>query len=401
MAGAPTGSPSPGLVTTPTPSPRSRSNPCSPRHEMRAVRCAPSVTSGSSPASLMTTASAHESPSSQRSTSNSTRRSRPFPGSFMSTRSCFRPLWSAQAAALAAAAAQAPVVQPVLSFWPLTFSMLGGMEGSRSLRGGICSLLRRFRPAEHVRELGAVEVRTRPASRETRADQYERLPGKVGLSNPVSEVLEAALYDFLVGPTRPVDHGARSLGCVAALQEFLLQGARLRSGEEDRHGRSVLRETPYVLALRHRGAARAARQDHRLRDLGHGQLSPDGRSGGTQRGDPRDYLPIEAKLVAKLDLLHHGPVQTGVARMHPGHFQVLFHGPLVEPSHAFQRYGRRLYYLGARAGVLEYTFVHEAPGPDHHVGLTDEPGSPDRQQIRRPRPSPDEPHLSQARNPYQ
>src|SRR5215210_3329335 len=227
MAGAPTGSPSPGLVTTPTPSPRSRSNPCSPRHEMRAVRCAPSVTSGSSPASLMTTASAHESPSSQRSTSNSTRRSRPFPGSFMSTRSCFRPLWSAQAAALAAAAAQAPVVQPVLSFWPLTFSMLGGMEGSRSLRGGICSLLRRFRPAEHVRELGAVEVRTRPASRETRADQYERLPGKAGLSNPVSEVLEAALYDFLVGPARPVDYGARSLGCVAALQEFLLQGVRL------------------------------------------------------------------------------------------------------------------------------------------------------------------------------
>src|SRR5215210_2831226 len=367
MAGAPTGSPSPGLVTTPTPSPRSRSSPRSSRHDTRAVRCAPSVTSGSSPASLMTTASAHESPRSQPPTANSTRRSRPFPGSFMSTRSCFRPLSSAKAAALAAAAAQAPVVQPVLSFSPLTFSMLGGMEGSRSLRGGICSLLRRFRPAEHVRELRAVEVGTRPTSRETRADQYERLPGEAGLPHPVGEVLEAALDDFLVGPARPVDYATRSLGRVAALQEFFLQDTWFGRGEEDRHGRPVLRETPYVLALRHRGAARAARQDHRLRDLGHGQLAPDGRSGSTQGGDPRNDPPIEAKLVAKFDLLHHGPVQAGITRMHPGHFQIHFHGPLVEPPHTFQRYGRRLYYLGAGTGVLEDAFMDQAPGPDHHV----------------------------------
>jgi hypothetical protein len=35
---------------------------------------------------------------------------------------------------LAAAAAQMPVVQPVLSFSPLTLCMLGGMEGSRIFR---------------------------------------------------------------------------------------------------------------------------------------------------------------------------------------------------------------------------------------------------------------------------
>src|SRR5215210_2395501 len=288
MAGPPTGSPSPGLVTTPTPSPRSTSSPCSSRHETRAVRCAPSVTSGSSPASLTTTASAHESPRSQLSTSNSTRRSRPFPGSFMSTRACVRPLASARAAALAAAAAQVPVVQPVLSFSPLTFSMLGGMEGSRSLRGGICSLLRRLRPAEHVRERGAVEVRPRPFGPKTGTDKYERLPGEAGLPHPVGEVLETALDDFLVGPARPVDHATRSLGRVAAFQEFLLQDAWFGRGEEDRHGRTVLRETPYVLALRHRGAARAARQDHGLRDLGHGQLAPDGRRRGPQRRDARN-----------------------------------------------------------------------------------------------------------------
>src|SRR5918998_1305854 len=218
MAGPPTGSPSPGLVTVPTPSPRSSSSPCRSSHETRAVRWAPSVTSGSSPASLMTTASAQEPPRSQRSTSNSTRRSLPFPGSFTSTRVCGRPLASALAAALAAAAAQVPVVQPVLSFWPLTFSMLGGMEGSRSLRSGICSLLRRPRPAEHVRERGAVQMRARTSGPEPGTDQYQRLPGKSCLPHPVGEVFEAALYDLFVGPARPVDYGTRGLGSVATFQ---------------------------------------------------------------------------------------------------------------------------------------------------------------------------------------
>src|ERR687889_1028241 len=219
MAGPPTGSPTPVLGTIPTPPPRPSQSPCFPRHETRAVRWAPSVTSGSSPASLITTASAHESLRSHRSTSNSTRRSRPFPGSFTSTRVCGRPLASALAAALAAAAAQVPVVHPVLSFWPLTFSMLGGMEGSRSLRGGIGSLLNRLRPTEHVRERGAVEMRARTSGTEPGTDQYQRLPGESCLPHPVGEVFEAALYNLFVGTARPVDHGTRGLGSVAALQE--------------------------------------------------------------------------------------------------------------------------------------------------------------------------------------
>src|SRR5215210_4470944 len=225
MAGPPTGRPRPGLVTRPTPSPLSSSRPGSSRHETRAVRCAPSVTSGSSPASLTTTASAQKAPSSHLSTANSTRRSTPFFGSFMSTRDCGSPLTSARAAACAAAAAQVPVVHPVLSLSPLTFSMLGGMEGSRSLRGGIGSLLRL---AEHVRELGTVEVRPCTTGSETRADQDERLPGEASLPNPVCEVFEATLDDLLVRPARPVDDGARGLRSVAAFQKFLLQGARLR-----------------------------------------------------------------------------------------------------------------------------------------------------------------------------
>src|ERR671910_2140936 len=228
MAGPPTGSPSPGLVTMPTPSPGPARRPASPRHETRAVRWAPSVTSGSSPASLITTASAHESLRSHRSTSNSTCRFRPFPGNFTSTRVCGRPLASALAAALAAAAAQVPVVHPVLRLWPLTFSILGGMEGSRSLRGGIGSLLRRLRPAEHVRERGAVEMRARPSGPEPGTDQYERLPSEAGFPHPVGEVFQTALDNFFVRPARPVNNGARGLGSVAAIKEILLQDARLR-----------------------------------------------------------------------------------------------------------------------------------------------------------------------------
>ncbi len=58
MAGPPSSRPRPGLVTTPTPSPPSRSRPGSSRQDTVAVTCAPCVTSGSSPASFTTTADA-------------------------------------------------------------------------------------------------------------------------------------------------------------------------------------------------------------------------------------------------------------------------------------------------------------------------------------------------------
>src|SRR5215213_3570752 len=392
MAGPPTGNPRPGLVTIPTPSPLSSSSPGSSRHETRAVRRAPSVTSGSSPASLTTTASAHPSPRSHLSTLNPMRRSAPFAGSFTSTRAWRSLLASAFAAALAAAAAQVPVVQPVLSLSPLTFSMLGGMDGSRSLRGGIGTLLCGLRPTEHVRKVGTVEVGARPAGTETGADQDQGLPCKAGLPDPVGKLFEAALDHPLVGPARPVDHGARGLWRVSAFQQVFLQGARLRGGEEDRHGRPVLRETLYVLAPWHGGAARAACQDNGLGDLGHRQLATNSGCCGTQRRDAWDHLPVEADLFANLDLLHHGPVQAGVAGMYAGDFQIRIHSPLVKSAHAFERHGRRLDELGPCSSVLEDAFVDEASGPDHHVRLPDEPASPDRQQIRGPRPSPYKPH---------
>ncbi len=129
MAGPPIGRPSPGRVTRPTPSPPSMRRPGSGSRKTRAVRWAPWVTSGSSPASFTTTASASPSPSRQLATANVTRR--PPAGRPTSTRSCARPLTSAAAAALAAAAAQVPVVHPDRRSRPATLAVRG-RSGSRS-----------------------------------------------------------------------------------------------------------------------------------------------------------------------------------------------------------------------------------------------------------------------------
>src|ERR687893_2951408 len=356
IAGPPTASPRPGFVTTPTPSPRSSSSPGSSLHERRAVRCAPCVTSGSSPASLTTTASAQELPTSHRSTSKETRRSSPFPGSFTSTFTCGSPVRRAFAAALAAAAAQVPVVQPVLSLSPLTFSMLGGMVGSRSPRlGGIGLLL-----AEHVGEVRAVQVGARPALREAGTHQDERVPLYARLPDAVGELLQRAPDGLLVRPARLVDDRARGIRGVAALEELLLQGARAGGGEEDRHRRPVGGKAPYIFTPRHRGAAGPARQDYRLRDLGYGQLPPDGRRRGPQRGDAGHDLPPQPQLLAELYLLHHGPVDARVAGVDAGNLQILSHGPLVELAHPFQGDGGGLDDLRAGTGVLEDALVHEA-----------------------------------------
>src|SRR5918998_271950 len=298
IAGPPTGSPRPGLVTTPTPSPRSNSSPGSSFHETRAVRCAPWVTSGSSPASLTTTASVQEPPTSHRSTSKEMRRSSPFFGSFTSTLSCGSPVSSALAAALAAAAAQVPVVHPVLSFSLLARAMLGGMEGSCNLRlGGIGPLLRL---AKGVGEVRAVKVGACPARPETRSDQDERLPREARPPDTVGELLQRAFDHQLVRPARLVDDRARGVRGVAPFEELLLQGARAGGGEEDRHRRPVVRKTLYVLTLWHRGAAGSARQDHRLGDLRYGQLPPDGCRRGSERRDSWHDLPSESELLAEL-----------------------------------------------------------------------------------------------------
>ena len=110
IAGSPGGTGRPGRVTVPTPSPARNVTPA-PGAPARTVArmSAPCVTSGSSPASLITPAVAE--PSSCR-VNASAKLGRSPRGSVTSTGSGNSPVTSAANAAFAAAAAQVPVVQP-------------------------------------------------------------------------------------------------------------------------------------------------------------------------------------------------------------------------------------------------------------------------------------------------
>ena len=214
MAGPPTSRPSPGFVTVPTPGPPRSSRPGASRSVTRAVRWAPWVTSGSSPASLTTTAIAPSPSGSQRSTANDGRWSER--GSGTSTSAGASPSRSSRQAALAAAVAHVPVVQPRRSLLLATRRALAGRLGSRSSGGSMPRLLRAVavRAAERavaVAVAGVVDVR---AARgrvvvERGAEDDERLRGDLRAADGLRELAQRAAQDDLVGPRRAVDDGAR------------------------------------------------------------------------------------------------------------------------------------------------------------------------------------------------
>src|SRR6266540_6233974 len=240
MAGPPTSSPSPGRVTVPTPSPPSSRTPGAVLRPTRAVRCAPWVTSGSSPASLTTAASAQPSPSSQRATGKATRR--PVRGRPTSTSPSALPLTSAAAAAFAAAAEQVPVVQPGRRLRAAVLAVRG-RSGSRSSGvlapgalaaaaedsaggGGSCRRIGRLPAAEAVAEPGVVEVGAAAVAGQRRSDQHQRLLADVGLPDATGQLGEPAADDRLVRPARAVDHCAGRVRRVASGLQLGLQSAR-------------------------------------------------------------------------------------------------------------------------------------------------------------------------------
>src|SRR5271165_3423582 len=190
MAGPPTGRPSPGLVIVPIPGPLASSlSPAPSRQVTSAVIRAPSVQSGSSPASLTTTAvggrpgGTGPAPS----TAKATR----FPlGRPTSTSAGTAPVTRPVAAALAAADAQVPVVKPVRSPGRRRAGPPGSPSspslGSGAVAGsaGTGAPGPRRRPpggrpggratAEAVGEPGVVEVAAGDRALEHRPDEDER-----------------------------------------------------------------------------------------------------------------------------------------------------------------------------------------------------------------------------------
>ena len=82
---------------------------------------------------------------------------------------------------------------------------------------------------------------------------------------------------------------------------------------------------------RHRGLAAAEPgEDHRLGDLGDGQLPAGDRGDRGVGADPGDGLVRQAKLVAQFPLLLHRAPQRRVAGVDPGHHEALGQRPLVQ-----------------------------------------------------------------------
>jgi hypothetical protein len=139
IAGSPTGRPSPSRVTVPTPvPPRSTTSP-SERQATVTVRCAPWVTSGSSPASLTTTAVAATGSTGAPSTTTECTANvcRSPEGNAMSTVAGAVPSRSAVTAALAAADEHAPVVNPVRSARPVTAAAPSPADGQHQHRAEV------------------------------------------------------------------------------------------------------------------------------------------------------------------------------------------------------------------------------------------------------------------------
>src|SRR6185437_6865574 len=399
IAGPPISRPRPGLVTTPTPSPPSSciapparlialafcaatpapATPLAPsRQETVAVRCAPWVTSGSSPASLTTTACHVPGlSSSQRSTGNVMRCAhRPsLPGNETSTRAAGSPDTRAHVAAFAAAAEQVPVVQPLRSAFPPRVFMVRGRSGSRSSLTsgpyfGSADVACRVSPlavsaAVPVKVPGVVEVRAGAVRAESRADQEQRVLPQLARLDRFLHGGHGAVRQFLVWPGGAGRDEYRRVRGVPSGQQLCGELTGARGGEENGHRRAVGGERADRLARRHRGlAAFEPGQDDRLRHLWDRQLAlGEGGDGGEGRDAGHD-LHLEAKLARAVKLFLDGSPQRGIAGVHPRDAQPFGGGLLVVRQHAFDRQRGRVDDLGAGPSVLQDFLLDETGGPD-------------------------------------
>ncbi|PSK54646.1 hypothetical protein B0E53_07078 [Micromonospora sp. MH33] len=240
-----------------------------------------------------------------------------------------------------------------------------------------------------------VEVRAGAGGGERRTDQEQRvLPEFVRLDGGL-QLAQRAPDHQLVRPGRLVGDHHRGLRRVTAGQQLRLRLPGACGGEEQRHGGAVPGELADPLAGRHRRlAALQAGEDHRLGDLGDGQLPADQRGDRGERGHPGHHLHGQAEGVAQVELLLYGTPQGRVAGVDPGHGQPLDGGPLVERPDPLDGQLGRVDDLGARAGVGEHVGVHQAGRPDHHVGLGDDPGGAQGEQVGGAGAGPDEPDLA-------
>ncbi len=306
MAGAPTGRPKPGRVIVPTPGPARSSEDLSPcLHDTDAVMRAPWVQSGSSPASFTTTHVVGPSASTAKVT-------RAPPGSATSTSGGGRPVASAMAAALAAAEAQVPVVQPVRR--PRAASVVvtpGGPSWCPAASGA----------GTGGRSRASTGGCARRHASQGRAHQHQHGRRGAGGGEIAGQVADGGDDHLLVGPTGPHDDGRGGVGGVGAGRAQQLGLELGGPGGRQEHGRGGADggEGGHRFPGGHRGAGPPRQPgDHdALGDLGDGELPPESGPRSGQRADTGDDLEGPPVGTAPVDLLLDGTVEGRVPGVQP------------------------------------------------------------------------------------
>ena len=236
--------------------------------------------------------------------------------------------------------------------------------------------------------------RVPPAAR-AGTDEDQRVLPELAFLDARGEIFERAAHDQLIRPGHLVGDDARGVRRVAAGQQFVLQLTRARRRQEQRHRRAVTGEFGDLLARRHRGLAAAEPgQDHGLGDFRDRQLAPDPRGHGGEAGHPGDDLGVQVQRRALVELLLDGAPQRGITGVDAGHAELFPGGPLVVGQDALHRQPGGVHDLGVFPRVGQHVRVHQARGPDHHVGRGDDLRAAQGQQVRGAGAGPDERHAA-------
>ena len=232
---------------------------------------------------------------------------------------------------------------------------------------------------------------------QARADQHQGvLPQFAGFDGG-GQVGQHAVHDQLVRPGHLVGDHAWGVRGVAAAQQLLLQLARPRGGQEQRHRGAVPGEAGDLLPGRHRGLAAAEPgEDHRLGHLGNGQFPADRGGGRGEAGHARHDLGGQPQRGALVQLLLDRAPQGRVAGVHPRHLQAVAGGTFVVRQHALHRQLRGVHYLRPRSRVVDDARMNQAGRPDHDVGRSDSGRAAQGDQVRCTGPGANEGHLPGA-----
>ncbi len=230
--------------------------------------------------------------------------------------------------------------------------------------------------------VGGIEATVREAvRRQHRPDQDQRGAGDAAALDQLGNLGERAADHLLVRPGGTVDHHHRA-GRAVMRQQLARHPDQVVDREMDRQGRTGRGKRRQLLARGHvRGPHRRPGQDHRLADVGQGQLLAEQGGTGGEGGHAGRHVIGDAERLQPPDLLADRAIQRRIAGMDPGD---------IEPG----RLGR--HDLGDDRGQIQGCGVDHARRPIRVApGLGDHLGRHQRAGIEHDRAGPDQAQAAQ------